>query len=296
MAKLQRRIFLGILLAVILSAPPLLGQSAGGHTVTSGSLIKATASAALVRDITSPIGIALRLIPGQDTLLLHALQEDVGGGSFEVIGADGGAFQFSLNAEFVRVRAGGSPLDIITSDTNARTISITCVDDAFNLVPTFTIDLNGALVSATSTQKCRHINLARVTDTGFQQVSNAGQIVIENDKGKILAVIETGEGETAASMQAVPSSQNWVLVGGVVGPESNQTVEIVIKFIQDCTRQTQPFSSVLTLFRRKGLEGNVPFVLPAPGFLPGGSCFWTEAKGAGMTSISLELGFFRVTK
>lgn len=301
------------LFAVALVAFLLPGLAAGqsGAPATTSQVNKRT-SAPLVRNITSSIPIGLRQVEGYDSHRITAFQDDISGGTelenLEVIGADGGVFVWALGADPVRVRAGGH-VDDDFFGTGAQSIRIWCVDDDFNEVgtvpegappgtrPSFTINLAGALVSATSTEECRHINLARVEFVGTQQVANAGKIFIESDKSSLFITIEKGRGQSTLSAQAVPAPQNWELMDVQVGPESNQEMRLVIEFIPDCTLKGPSFSPVLILYDRKGLASNVSAnISGAPGFLPGGSCWLAKAGSVPMASVTFEAGVIRADK
>ena len=228
-------------------------------------------------------------IPGHSTVHKYGKNPTVPNGAFQGVLQAAAQFYFASAATTVRVKAGGSSLDV-SGGSNAQGVVIDGLD-AEGLRIQETLVLDGATASAVSTNLYWRVFRTWVSSVGKYGGSNDDQIIIEDGAGGNDRIsIEAGEGQSQYACFSIPSNQTGYLNSVQTYVDAAKAANFILYTREQLNDVTAPMEAKRLRLSFDGMLGSNDHEDKAPNLrLPPWTDIWFEAEGGGaQTSVSVD--------
>jgi len=217
--------------------------------------------------------------------------------AFEHVWDGGGTYLGWLTtAAAVRVKAGGNAADDQDGGANARSVTITGLDENW-AVASETINTEGADVSSPTTTTFIRVFRCFVASVGTYGNTNAAAITIETAAAVVMAQINTGIGQTQMALYTIPAGKTGYLMSLRIEHDSARTVDFRMFRREDADDTTAPMAAMRLVSEFGGL-GETSFVRDYPQLpsFPAKTDIITQmlADAGGTAAVSVEFDILLV--
>jgi hypothetical protein len=231
------------------------------------------------------------LIAGRSSVHKFGENPDITASSTEDL-TFSGTINWLTAGDNIRVKAGGNAADA-AAGAGAQKVFVEGLLSSDWTVATEEITLNadGTLASASTSQSFIRVYRAYVTDTGTYTGVNTGNITLETDGGTELIVIPAGLGQSESSAYTVPAGKTAYITRFDATVDSAKAADVVLWQRQDADDVTTPFSSKRQIARFPQLVG--PGVHPFPAYVsvPEKTDLWVTATTGSGANTAVETDY-----
>ncbi len=214
--------------------------------------------------------IALKQTSGIiDNILIRGYNEQILTVEEDIM-AQGGTYQWPLQARRVRVAAGGHADDAAAGD-GARLIQVAGLDDDWNEIVE-NIPTAGIAAGAYSTQEFLRVNSILVVHVGVEGGSNSGNVIVESEvDGYDLGFMEAGTSIYNAMIFSVAKEKRLLISGFHLTVEGDRTVTVKVWIRYNADARLNPGNIITPWFMISQLKSQsapvvedfiIPFVIP----------------------------------
>ena len=217
--------------------------------------------------------------------------------AFEHVWDAGGTYAGWLTtAAAVRVKAGGNAADDQDGGANARSVTVTGLDESWAMVSE-TINTEGADVGTASTTTFIRVFRAFVATVGTYGNTNAAAITIETAAAVVMAQISAGKGQTQMALFTVPAGKTGYLLAVSIEHDSARTIDFRMFRREGADDTTAPMPGLRLVSEFDGL-GESSFVRNYPSLpsFPAKTDIITQvlADAGGTAAVSVEFDLLLV--
>ncbi len=257
----------------------------------------------LVRAAEEPrTDINLGLVDYRKFIRVVGTNPVVANGAFEVVSDDGTAY-FPTAASTVRVRAGGDAADA-AAGAGARSVTVEGLDAAWApQVATITLNANGTLASAATTELFLRVNSFVVTATGTYATpsagGNIGTIILEDTAtSTAMSTIRPGLGLSRNGFYSSRAGVTLYLRRFAISCSDNNTCDLRGFVRAGADTVAAPFTPKLRIAEFIDFHGSFEQQPIAYASVPECSDFWLEAErdtGNGTAGVTVFVDFLEQT-
>lgn len=220
-------------------------------------------------------------VPGYSFMHKFGRNNSVPNGSWELVSLLSNGLPFLTLPTTVRIKAGGSALDIV-GGSGAHGVTVVGIDDTL-AEASETIVTSGSSASLPTTTSFWRVYRAFVTTVGVYNSANNAAITIETSNGASDIIrIGPDKGQTQHTAYSTPSGKNGYLLSVHLTTGHTTPADFRLLTRSDLSNVSSPVSSKRLKRYWDGVLGDIDYVPRGPGLkLTEGTDIWIEARGVG---------------